>query len=133
MATSIDWSPDGNKIVSGGIDGLKIWDSQTGTELVSLQGHTDQIIAVAWQPGQGAGPQRIASLGMDNMLKLWDLEDMQEVLSIEGGDSQLISIVWSPDGKKLIVNTPKSVQILHGESSRESSHELSAEKTQNPN
>jgi WD40 repeat protein len=40
--TSVAFSPDGNRIVSGSYDkSVRVWDAKTGEQLRELQGHTD--------------------------------------------------------------------------------------------
>ncbi len=42
--TSVSFSPDGKRIVSGSDDNsLKVWDAQTGQETLTLKGHPARI------------------------------------------------------------------------------------------
>lgn len=42
--SSVAFSPDGQRIVSGSDDNtIKLWDAQTGSELQSLQSHSDYV------------------------------------------------------------------------------------------
>jgi WD40 repeat protein len=42
--TSVAFSPDGNRIVSGSWDkSVRVWDAKTGEQLRELQGHTDYV------------------------------------------------------------------------------------------
>jgi len=43
---SVEWSPDGNRIASGGADGnVKIWDAKDGFPLVTFQRKLDIVFA----------------------------------------------------------------------------------------
>jgi WD40 repeat protein len=45
------WSPDGRRILTGGDDGTaRVWDGETGRELLCLTGHASSIKSVAWSP-----------------------------------------------------------------------------------
>ena len=55
-------SPDGKRIVSGSEDTtVRVWDAQTGQEVVSLKGHTDSVDRVCFSPDG----KRIASGSWD--------------------------------------------------------------------
>jgi len=57
-------------------DTIKLWDSQSGTELKTLHGHTDSVFAniVAFSPDG----KTLASGGGDNTIKLWDVSALTE-------------------------------------------------------
>jgi len=44
-------SPDGKTLASGSKDKtVKLWDVATGKEVVTLKGHTDPVLSVAFGP-----------------------------------------------------------------------------------
>lgn len=50
---ALDFSPDGKKLVSIGLDEdhmIISWDWQKGTKLASARGHRDQIFCIKWRP-----------------------------------------------------------------------------------
>ena len=67
--TSVAFSPDGKRIVSGGNDGnLWMWDADTGQPLGNpLTGHMGAVDTVAYSPDG----QQIASGGYDTTVRLW--------------------------------------------------------------
>ncbi len=96
---SVAWSPDGKRILSGSNDNtLKVWDAETGQELLSLKGHTAFVTSVAWSPDG----KRIVSGSWDNMLKIWDVNKKREISSLKGHTLFVISVAWSPDGKRIV-------------------------------
>jgi WD40 repeat protein len=113
----VAFSPDGKRLAGG--DGLgsslslpsrpnaksvpgvvKVWDAQTGRELLSLEGHPHRVVKVAFSPNG----KRLASVSVDNTVKVWDAQTGRELFSItpkmaRGG--VYTGVAFSPDGKRL--------------------------------
>ncbi len=47
----------------------KVWDAETGKELLTLSGHKSYVNSVAWIPDG----KRLATAGTDNTAKVWDV------------------------------------------------------------
>ena len=90
------FSPDGKRIVSGSADHhLKVWDAQTGKELLTLTGHTDELNRVAFSPD---GKHLVSN--SDHELKVWDAQTGRELLI--GHTFPVSSVAFSPDGKRIV-------------------------------
>jgi len=49
--TSVNFSPDGQTIVSGSLDNtVKVWDVKIGSLLNTLEGHSDGVTSVSFSP-----------------------------------------------------------------------------------
>jgi len=96
--TSVAYSPDGKRIVSGSFDKtLKVWDAGTGQEIRTMKGRTDAVTSVAYSPDG----KRIASGSGDNTIKVWDAATGQEIRTLKGHTLPVMSVAFSPDGRRL--------------------------------
>jgi len=77
----VAFSPDGQKIASGSTDStIKLWDSRTGKEQQTLNGHSDKVWSVAFT----SDSQTVASASSDRTIKLWDVKTCEEQQTLEG-------------------------------------------------
>ena len=78
---------------------MKVWDAQTGQELLTLKGHTGMAPSVAFSPD---GKRLASSLaGGHRRVKVWDAQTGQELLTLKGHTGRVRSVAFSPDGKRL--------------------------------
>jgi hypothetical protein len=95
----VAFSADGTRNDSGSMDQtVKVWDAQTGKELLTLKGHTDWVTSVAFS----ADGTRIVSGSMDQTVKVWDAQTGKELLTLKGHTNGVSSVAFSPDGKRLV-------------------------------
>ncbi len=114
VGRTVAFSPDGKRIVSGagghfgqqseikfsGQPGeIKVWDADRGTEILTLKGHTGEVLCVAFS----RDGKRIVS-GGDKLgeIEVWDADKGIEPRTLKGHTSPVGSVAFSPDGKRIV-------------------------------
>jgi WD40 repeat protein/serine/threonine protein kinase len=109
----VAFSPDGRRVASGGVDRtVKIWDTATGKELLTLEDHLDgPVVNVAFSPDG----QRLAfGGGLDT--KIWDSTTGKKLVSVAGNGR----VAFSPDGQRLATGSDdQSVKIWDSTTGKE--------------
>jgi WD40 repeat protein len=105
---SVAWSADATQLASAGHDRtVRVWDAQTGAELLCLRGHESYVLSVAWS----AGGTRLASAGTDGTVRVWDTRRGAELLCLRGHQEAVHSVAWSADGTRLASAGGKAVRV----------------------
>jgi WD40 repeat protein/tetratricopeptide (TPR) repeat protein len=107
--SSVAFSPDGKRIVTGGMDGLvKVWDAQTGKELKSLK-HATHVRSVVFSPDS----KWIASgAGGPCVVKVWDAKTGDEARTLTGNTHQhYVGVAFGPDSKVLATFSPNECKL----------------------
>jgi hypothetical protein len=99
--TSVAYSPDGHRLVSGSWDGtLRQWDAATGAQIgTPLTGHTSMVLSVAYRPDG----RRLVSGSYDNTVRQWDAATGAQIgAPLTGHTWGVTSVDFSPDGRRLV-------------------------------
>jgi WD40 repeat protein len=96
--TSVAFSPDGTRIVTGGRRGrARIW-SEKGKPLTVLRGHKDEITDVAFS----ADGSRVATASRDAAARVWDAGTGRELRRLAPHGDAVTSVAFSPDGETIL-------------------------------
>ncbi len=98
---SVGFSPDGKNIVTGCLDAMKVWDAQTGHELLAVKGAANGISSFSFSPDG----TRIVTGSWDGAAKVWDAQTGHKMLTLNGHASRVSSVCFSPDGTKIVTGS----------------------------
>jgi WD40 repeat protein/serine/threonine protein kinase len=137
---SLAYSPDGKRLVAGGLDRIvRVWDVTTGKELFRLGPHTGTVSGVAFS---GDGKRLVSASGAIHVspspnpklnplklpgddrkaipvLKVWDA-DGKELLSLSLPGCKRAAVAISPDGAVVAATFPDRVRFYDATTGKES-------------
>ncbi len=93
---SVAFSHDGTLLASGSANGtIKVWNVNTREEAASLDGHTEQVLALDFSPDGTL----LASGSRDSTVKLWDVTTWTNTDTLEGHTDGIVLLDFLPGGK----------------------------------
>ncbi|MDE0313622.1 MAG: WD40 repeat domain-containing protein [Candidatus Poribacteria bacterium] len=94
-------SPDNKTIASAHDDNMiRLWDTSTKTERISLKGHTEIINTVAFSPDS----KILASGSADRIIMLWDAKEGRHLATLSGHKNNINALMFSPTEKGLLAS-----------------------------
>ena len=94
----VDYSPDGKRLVACGLGrDIIVYSAETGQPVLTLKGHTDDVVAVKYSPNG----RYIASGGVDHALILWDAFTGELIRKNTEHTDYVRDVAFSPDSKQL--------------------------------
>jgi WD40 repeat protein len=95
---SVAVDAQGRRAVSGGTDGVHVWDLTRGSERRRFEGHADWVLAVALS----ADGLCVLSGGEDGTTRLWDADTTAEYCRCTGHTAGVTAVALSRDGRRAV-------------------------------
>lgn len=98
---STEFSPDGQRIVSAGMDGtLRLWDANTG-KTINIEHFFNK--SWVWSTSFSRDGNIIVSTSQDGMIRLWDSKTGRAIgKPMDGHAGGVLSAAFSPDGRRIV-------------------------------
>jgi WD40 repeat protein len=94
------FSPDGNKLATGGVDkAVKIWSLEDTRELHVYHGHTGAVSSVAFSPDG----KTLATAGAERSIRIWDANSEPGTRVLPASEQSSSAMVPSPNAKQLLL------------------------------
>lgn len=107
---SAAFHPAGDRLVTGELDGgIRIWNPETGEELLALNGHNKAVNSEAYSR-DGA---KLASASADGTTVVWDAESGERLLTLDMSPIGVGQVAFSHDGRYLITANWDNTIRLH--------------------
>ena len=100
-AISVAFSPDSKRIATCGDDkSIRLWDVQTGKELLKIEGHEGLVTDIAFLPSG----EQLVTTSWDKTARIWNLSSAKEIARFEGSPERLSLLAVSSDGQHFLTS-----------------------------
>jgi len=94
------FSPDGRHIASGGSGNIRVWEADSGAEVMTIAAaHRDYVMYVAYSPD---GKNIVSCGGWDPRIRIWDATTGKETMSMRTRSRWLNYVNYDSTGKYIV-------------------------------
>jgi WD40 repeat protein len=105
--SSIAFSPDGQFLAVGQLNGIAIYDPATGEQVHPFKGTPAAVMALAFRPDG----RFLSANASDPTLKVWDVAEQKPTLTIPHDSNHNATVAVSPNGR--LIASPGPVETEH--------------------
>jgi len=99
VVNSVAFSPDGNRVLTGGIDQTaRIWDVESGKEILLLSDHDEFVMSAVFSPDG----RFVATGSRDSKVNLFSATTGELVRKIPGHGWMIYAVAYMPDGSGVV-------------------------------
>ena len=92
--TNCAFNKSGDKFITGSYDRTcKVWDTERGIELATLEGHKNVVYAIAFNNPYG---DKIITGSFDKTCKVWSTETGEQLHTLRGHQKEIVCLAFSP-------------------------------------
>ena len=100
--TSVAFSPDGDRVLTGSWDGTaRVWDAVTGEPVTGPLEHGGNVVSVAFSPDG----DRVLTGSWDGTARVWDAVTGEPVTGPLEHGGNVVSVAFSPDGARVLTGS----------------------------
>jgi WD40 repeat protein len=119
----LDISRDGQHLVTAGGDRLvKVWDLHAQKEIATLEGHTAQVLACAFN----SNATQVVSGGTDKELKVWDIATREKISTLGKHKDAITAVAWPGDAPVIYATRDDGTLLSYRNLKRHSGEQSSA-------
>jgi hypothetical protein len=108
MITSVEFSPDGERIVSGGLDQtVRLWSAKTASEIGMPMQHQGKVLCVAFSPDG----EIVASGGSDKNVRLWNGRTGVAIRKPLPHSHEVHRVAFNPAGTLIVSGAGNTVRL----------------------
>jgi WD40 repeat protein len=114
--------PSGSHVAGAGTDRIfRVWETQTGKEIASVENHADWILGLAYTPDG----TKLLSASRDRSVKVWDQEKQEPMVTFSKHTDAATGVAVSPDNTLAVsVGNDKILRIWKVDGSAEQVREV---------
>merc|ERR1719424_314482 len=108
--TNCAFNKSGDRFITGSYDRTcKVWDTNTGEELRTLEGHKNVVYAIAFNNPFG---DKIITGSFDKTCKLWNSETGELLHTLKGHTTEIVCLSFNPRGQLVATGSMDSTAKL---------------------
>ncbi len=109
--TNCAFNKNGDQFITGSYDRTcKVWDTNTGNELLSLEGHKSVVYAIAFNKPFG---DKIITGSFDKTCKLWCAKTGKNLHTFRGHEGEIVCNKFDPKGKVVATGSMDNTARLY--------------------